>query len=90
MELFKKIKIRNDLGLHARAAAKIVELSNQFESQLFLNKGGREVDGSSILSILTLSCPKGTEIEARIVGEDSEAFMDKLDELLEQKFGESR
>lgn len=90
MELFKKIKIRNDLGLHARAAAKIVELSNQFESQLFLKKGGREVDGSSILSILMLSCPKGTEIEARIVGEDSEAFMDKLDELLEQRFGESR
>ena len=90
MELFKKLKIRNDLGLHARAAAKIVELSNQFESQLFLKKGGREVDGSSILSILTLSCPKGTEIEARIVGEDSEAFMDKLNELLEQRFGESR
>ena len=90
MELFKKLKIRNDLGLHARAAAKIVELSNQFESQLFLKKGVREVDGSSILSILTLSCPKGTEIEARIVGEDSEAFMDKLNELLEQRFGESR
>lgn len=90
MELFKKLKIRNDLGLHARAAAKIVELSNQFESQLFLKKGDREVDGSSILSILMLSCPKGTEIEARIVGEDSEAFMDKLDELLEQRFGENR
>ena len=88
MELSKKIKINNDLGLHARAAAKIVKLGNEYKSQLFLKKGDREVDGSSILSILTLSCPKGTEIEARIVGEDAEVFMERLEELLEQKFGE--
>jgi len=65
-----------------------VELGRQYKSQLFLRKDDREVDGSSILSILTLSCPKGTEIEARIVGEDSEAFMERLGELLGQKFGE--
>ena len=90
MELCKKIKIINDLGLHARAAARIVELDKQYKSQLFLKRGDREADGSSILSILTLSCPKGTEIEARIVGEDSEAFMENLGQLLEQRFGESR
>jgi len=90
MELCKKIKIMNDLGLHARAAARIVELDKQYESQLFLKRGDREADGSSILSILTLSCPKGTEIVARIVGEDSEAFMENLSQLLEQRFGESR
>jgi 16S rRNA (cytidine1402-2'-O)-methyltransferase len=89
-ELIKKLKIRNNLGLHARAAGKIVELANQHESRLFLQKGGQEVDGSSILSILTLSCPKGTEIQARIVGKDSESFMEKLDELFEQKFGEGK
>ena len=86
----KKIKIMNDLGLHARAAARIVELDKQYKSQLFLKRGDREADGSSILSILTLSCPKGTEIEARIVGEDSEDFMERLSQLLEQRFGESR
>jgi phosphocarrier protein len=90
MELCKRIKIINDLGLHARAAARIVELGKQYKSQLFLKRGEREADGSSILSILTLSCPKGTEIEARIVGEDSEAFMENLGQLLEQRFGESR
>lgn len=90
MELCKKIKIINDLGLHARAAARIVELGKQYKSQLFLKRGDREADGSSILSILTLSCPKGTEIEARIVGEDSEDFMENLTRLLEQRFGESR
>jgi 16S rRNA (cytidine1402-2'-O)-methyltransferase len=89
-ELVKKLKIKNNLGLHARAAGKIVELANQHESRLFLQKDDQEVDGSSILSILTLSCPKGTEIQARIVGKDSESFMEKLDELFEQKFGEGK
>ena len=90
MELCKKLNIMNDLGLHARAAARIVKLGKQYKSQLFLKKGDREADGSSILSILTLSCPKGTEMEARIVGEDSEAFMERLSQLLEQRFEESR
>ena len=90
MELVRTIRIQNELGLHARAAGKIVELGNQYSSQLFLKKDGREVDGSSILSILTLSCPKGTEIQAKIVGEDSEVFMEMLRELFEQKFGEGK
>ncbi len=90
MEAIKKLNITNGLGLHARAAAKIVELGNRYASNLFLSKDGQEVDGSSILSILTLACPKGTEMEARIVGEDSEAFMIALEALFEQKFGEKK
>lgn len=90
MELVRTIRIQNKLGLHARAAGKIVELGNQYNSKLFLKKDGKEVDGSSILSILTLSCPNGTEIQAKIVGEDSEAFMEKLRDLFEQKFGEGK
>ena len=88
MEVVKKLKIDNNLGIHARAAAKIVELGNRYHSRLFLKKGDQEVDGGSILSILTLSCPKGTEIDARIVGDDSEAFMKELKGLFEKKFGE--
>ena len=88
MELIKNIRVDNDLGLHARAAAKIVALAGKYQSSLFLKKNDQEVDGSSILSILTLSCPKGTEIELRIVGEDSEAFMKALTNLIERKFGE--
>jgi phosphocarrier protein HPr len=88
MELKKKLRIGNDLGLHARAAAKIVALSRGYESELFLSKDDHEVDGGSILSILTLACPKGTEIEVRIVGEDPEELMTKLTALFEQKFGE--
>jgi phosphocarrier protein len=90
MEVVRKLKIRNNLGIHARAAAKIVELANRHNSKLFLKKGDQEVDGGSILSILTLACPKGTEVQARIEGEDSENFMKELDRLFEKKFGEKR
>ena len=90
MERIKRLRIVNELGLHARSAAKIVELAGKHESELFLRKDGREVDGSSIISILTLACPKGTEIEARIVGTDSEALMEKLCDLFKRKFGEAK
>ena len=90
MEIIRKLRIENDLGIHARAAAKIVALVGQYEAEAFLRKGETEVDGSSILSILTLSCPKGTEVEARVVGDDSEVLMEALSDLVERKFGESK
>ena len=90
MGVIKKLKIENDLGLHARAAAKIVDLAGQYSSSLFLKKEGHEVDGSSILSILTLSCPKGTNIEARVEGKDSEELLEALKQLFREKFGEDK
>jgi len=90
MGLVKKLTIQNGLGLHARAAAKIVDLAGKYRSQVFLKKEDREVDGSSILSILTLSCPKGTEIEVRTEGEDAEALLQALNRLFEQKFDEDK
>ena len=89
MDQIKRLKIDNDLGLHARAAARIVELTAQYNSKLFFKKDDHEVDGSSILSILTLACPKGSEIQAKAVGEDSEELMERLSELFTQKFGET-
>lgn len=86
----KKMRINNELGIHARAAAKIVALAGKYKSELFFRKGDRQVDGASILSILTLACPKGSEVEARAVGEDSEALIGALSELFEKKFGEDK
>ena len=88
MELIKLLRIDNELGLHARSAAKIVALAGRYKSYLFLSKNDQEVEGSSILSILSLACPKGTEITARAVGEDSEKLMAALSDLFERKFGE--
>jgi phosphocarrier protein HPr len=91
MEQIKKLKIVNDLGLHARSAARIVELAKQYKSRLYLKKDGHEeIDGSSILSILTLACPKGTEVEARAVGEDSEELIKRLSLLFKNRFGEGK
>ena len=90
MEIIRKLRIENDLGLHARAAAKIVALACQYQAEFFLRKEDIEVDGSSILAILTLSCPKGTEVEARVVGDDSEVLIEAVSDLFERKFGESK
>jgi phosphocarrier protein HPr len=91
MERTKRLKIINNLGLHGRAAAKIVELNSRYKSRLFFKRDGyNEVDGSSILSMLTLACPKGTEVEARAVGEDSDNLLEDLSRLFEAKFGEGK
>jgi phosphocarrier protein len=92
MEQTKRLKIENDLGLHGRAAARIVEMARRYKSQIFLKKDGHEeeVDGSSILSILTLACPKGTEVEIRAIGEDSEELLKDLSLLFKKKFGEGK
>jgi phosphocarrier protein len=91
MESKKTLKIKNDLGLHGRAAARIVETAGRYKSKLYFNRdGSEEVDGSSILSILTLACAKGTEIEIRAVGEDSEELLKDLTRLFNKKFGEKR
>lgn len=86
----KRLKIRNDLGLHGRAAARIVELAGKYNSSLYFQKGDHEVDGASILSILTLDCPRGTELSARAEGDDAKELLESLGNLFEQKFGEDK
>lgn len=90
MELSRKLLIQNELGLHARAAAKIVSLVGSYKSVLYIKRDDHEVDGTSILSILSLACPRGTEVLVRAVGEDCDALMEAMSRLFEQKFGEER
>ena len=80
--------IKNKLGLHARAAAKIVELSNSFSSNLTIRFNGQEVDGKSILSILTLACPQGSIISLRADGPDADKLLEAMERLIDDKFGE--
>ena len=89
MEKIRSLKVINELGMHARAAGQIVELAAKYNANLFLKRDTREVDGSSILSILSLACLEGSEIEARIIGEDAKEFMDKLEGLFKSEFGET-
>ena len=84
----KEFTIRNKLGLHARAAAKIVQTSSQFQSRIRIVKNGREADAKSMLDILTLSCPRGTRIELRAEGKDAAEALTALAVLFDNKFGE--
>ena len=88
VELVKKFIIKNKLGLHARAAAVFVRLTSRFDSKINVKKGDFEIDGKSILGVLSLAAINGTEIEVIISGSDSEEAMSKIGELIEKGFGE--
>ncbi len=88
MQIVKTFEIKNQLGIHARAAAKIVEIANLFNSDVFLEKDGCAVDGRSILDILTIYCPKGCSLTVRFKGPDADKAMKMMSDLIENKFGE--
>jgi phosphocarrier protein HPr len=86
--LDKTVTIRNKLGLHARAAVKFVNLANRFSASVKIVKGGDEIDGKSILGILTLAATQGTTIRLLVAGKDEEAAMAALVELIANRFDE--
>ena len=88
MEKIKSFHIINELGLHARAAALMVQVTNKYKSKISLEKDGVEVNGKSILGILTLACPKGSTISVRADGIDAEEALQDIGKLIDNKFGE--
>lgn len=84
----KKITIKNKLGLHARAAVKLVNLANRFESSVKIEKDGNIIDGKSVLGTLTLAAIKGSSIILRITGKDEEIALESLEALINDKFYE--
>lgn len=84
----KKIVIINKLGLHARAAVKFMNLANRFVSSVRIEKDGNEIDGKSILGILTLAAVQGSVITLKISGPDEEKALCALEKLIENKFQE--
>jgi len=85
----KTLTIENELGLHARAAAMLASESGRFKSKIFFERDGMEIDGKSLLEILTLACPKGSRITIRAEGEDARDAIEGLGKLIEDKFGEN-
>ncbi|HDJ23380.1 MAG: phosphocarrier protein HPr [Candidatus Aminicenantes bacterium 4484_214] len=84
----KKVKIKNKLGLHARAAVKFVNTANKFAASVRLEKDGQEIDGKSILGILTLAATQGTELILKVSGQDEKAALKALLKLIDNKFYE--
>lgn len=86
--LVQTFTIRNKLGLHARAAALFVQLSNKFSSEIMVEKNGQEVNGKSIMGILILAATQGSKVTLRVEGEDAPAAMEALGRLIDDGFGE--
>lgn len=84
----KRLTIINKLGLHARAAAKLVTTANQFDSDIRIARDDREIDGKSIMSVMMLAASKGTEIELRIKGQDEHNALSALESLINNRFDE--
>ncbi|HEX9205952.1 MAG TPA: HPr family phosphocarrier protein [Candidatus Deferrimicrobiaceae bacterium] len=84
----REFDIRNRLGLHARAAAQLVRLANQFSSEIRVVKDGVEVNGKSIMGVLMLAAPKDTRVLVRASGADAEEALAAIGALIDRKFGE--
>ena len=86
----RRLTVTSPLGLHARAAAKLVRLASGFVSKVELRRvdSGLSADAKSILSILMLAASRGTELHASVEGTDEEAAMSAIDRLFDEGFGE--
>jgi phosphocarrier protein HPr len=83
-----EVLIRNKLGLHARAAVKFVNLANRYGAVVKIIKDNTEIDGKSILGILTLAATQGSSVLLRVAGKDEEEAITALTALIKNKFGE--
>jgi len=86
----KMVTVRNALGLHARAAARLVRLAAQFRCNVALTRIDNNVmaDAKSILSVLTLAAAKGSELKLTTKGDDADRALEEIDGLFHAGFGE--
>ena len=84
----KELLIINKLGLHARAAAKLIGVTGRFSADIMLEKDGRAVDGKSIMSVMMLAASKGTTLKVSANGEDEAVAMDAIETLINNRFDE--
>jgi phosphocarrier protein len=86
----RTVVIKNELGLHARAATKFVQMAGKFPCEVTVTKDGHEVNGKSIMGVLMLVASKGTTIAIGAKGTQAEAAVAALAQLVDEKFGEDR
>ncbi len=86
--LVQEFVVANRLGIHARVAAQIVRVANQFESEILITRCDNTVNGKSILDIMTLVCPHGSKVLISAKGPDAAETLNALAALFQTKFGE--
>ena len=84
----RTVKIVNELGLHARAATKLVQLASKFPCEITLTKDGHEVNGKSIMGVLMLVASKGSAVTLKAKGDRAAEAVTALAALIDDKFGE--
>lgn len=84
----REVEIVNRLGLHARAAAKLVHVAGRFRSDVKLLKDGETVDGKSILGLLMLGAAQGESLRVRCEGPDEEQALAAVTDLIARRFEE--
>ena len=85
----QKLTITNKLGLHARAASKLVNTAGQFESDVFIDKQGNRINAKSIMGVMMLAASKGTEIMLEVDGNDEQDCMKAIVQLIDSRFDEA-
>jgi phosphocarrier protein len=85
----KKLEIKNKLGLHARAAALLVQTVNKFDAQVSFSKDGQSADGRSIMGVLTLAATQGSKIQVEASGKEAERVVRAIEKLIDNKFNEN-
>ncbi|MEB2845263.1 HPr family phosphocarrier protein [Rhizobiales bacterium RZME27] len=86
--LSRELLIINKRGLHARASAKFVQTVEGFDAQVSVSKDGMTVGGTSIMGLMMLAASPGCSISVSTSGEQAEAVLEALDQLVANKFGE--
>jgi phosphocarrier protein HPr len=84
----RNVTIANKLGLHARAAAKLVTMASGYSSDIDIARNDQSVNGKSIMGVMMLAASKGTELVIRTSGDDEQEAADNLAKLVVEKFGE--
>ncbi len=83
--LRKEVIIENELGLHARPAAKLAETAKRYRARIYLKKGSRKAEAHSILDVLALACTKGSVVEVIAEGEEAERALSEIVALLSSR-----
>lgn len=88
MQLSKEIEIVNKLGMHARAAAKFVQLASRFECHVDIERNDKRINGKSIMGVMMLAANKGSSITIHADGDDAKLCIEQLELLINNRFDE--
>jgi phosphocarrier protein HPr len=89
VKVVRKIEVKNKLGIHARAAALLVQTANRFSAQISISKDGQTADARSIMGVLTLAATQGSKIQVEAVGDDAEQAIKAIEKLVDKRFNEN-